>query len=71
MGCCLNRRGPYVLMHHRAVRYQEKPKSVIAIEGSRTQRRILARSGLARHSTPSVKERAAVRLQTTRKKIHQ
>ena len=58
-------------MRHRAVLYQGKPKSVIAIEGSRAQRRILARSGLARYSAPSVKERAAVRLQTTWNKIHQ
>ena len=33
----------YLLMYH-----QGKRKSVIAIEGSRAQRRILARSGLAR-----------------------
>ena len=33
----------YLLMRHRAVPYQGKPKSVIAIEGSRAQRRILAR----------------------------
>ena len=38
----------YLLMRHRAVPYQGKPKSVVAIEGSRAQRRILARSGLAR-----------------------
>ena len=37
----------YVLMRHRAVPYQGEPKSVIAIVGSRAQRRILARSGLA------------------------
>ena len=55
----------YLLMRHRAVPYQGKPKSVIAIEGSRAQRRILARSGLARYSAPSVKKRAAVMLQTT------
>ena len=61
----------YLLMSHRAVPYQEKPKSVVAIEGSSSQRRILARSGLARYSAPSVKERAAVRLQTTWNKIHQ
>ena len=61
----------YVLMRHRAVPYQGKPKSVIAIGGSRAQHRILARSGLARYSAPSVKERAAVRLQTTWNKIHQ
>ena len=35
-----------LLMRHRAVPYQGKTKSVIAIEGSRAQRRILARSGL-------------------------
>ena len=52
----------YVLMRHRAVPYQGKPNSVIAIEGSRAQRRILARSALARYSAPSVKERAAVKL---------
>ena len=57
-------------MRHRAVLYQGKPKSVIVIEGSRVQHRILARSGLARYSAPSVKERAAARLQTTWKKIH-
>ena len=61
----------HLLMRHRAVPYQGKPKSVVAIEGSRAQRRILARSGLARYSAPSVKEKAAVRLQTTWSKIHQ
>ena len=61
----------YLLMRHRAVPYQGKPKSAVAIEGSRAQRRILARSGLARYSAPSVKEKAAVRLQTTWNKIHQ
>ena len=60
----------YLLMRHRAVPYQGKPKSVVAIEGSRAQRRILARSGLAGYSAPSVKEKAAVRLQTTWNKIH-
>ena len=60
-----------LLMRHRAVPYQGKPKSVVAIEGSRAQRRILARSGLAQYSAPSVKEKAAVRLQTTWNKIHQ
>ena len=34
------------------------------------QRRILARSGLARYSAPSVKEKAAGRLKTTWNKIH-
>ena len=58
-------------MPHRAVPYQVKPKSVVAVEGSRAQRCILARPGLARYSAPSVKEKAAVRLQTTRNKIHQ
>ena len=58
-------------MRHRAVPYQGKPKSVVAIEGSRAQRRILARSGLARYTAPSVKERAAVKLQTTWDKIYQ
>ena len=61
----------YLLMHHRAVPYQGKPKSVVAIEGSKALRGILGRSGLARYSAPSVKERAAVRLQTTWNKIHQ
>ena len=61
----------YLLMRHRAVPYQGKPKSVVAIEGSRAQRRILARSGLTRYSAPSVKEKAVVRLKTTWKKIHQ
>ena len=61
----------YLRMRHRAIPYQAKPTSVIVIEGSRAQRRILARSGLARYSAPSVKERAAVRLQTTWNKIHQ
>ena len=61
----------YLLMRHRAVPYQGKPKFVIALEGSRAQPRILARSGLARYSSPSVKERAAVRLQTTWNKLHQ
>ena len=62
---------PYLVMRHRAVPYQGKPKSVVAIEGSRAQRRILARSGLVRYSASSVKERAAVRLQTTWDKIHE
>ena len=37
----------YLLMRHHAVPYQGKPKSVVAAEGSRAQRRILAevRSG--------------------------
>ena len=61
----------FLLMRHHAVPYQGKPKSVVAIEGSRAQCRILARSGLARYSAPSVKEKAAVRLQTTWSKIHQ
>ena len=61
----------YLLMRHRAVSYQGKPKSDVAVEGSRAQRRILARSGLARYSAPSLKEKAAVRLQTTWNKIHQ
>ena len=62
---------PYLPMRHRAVPYQGKPMSVVAIEGSRVQLRILARSGLAPYSAPSVKERAAVQLQTTWNKIHQ
>ena len=61
----------YLLMRHRAVRYQGRPKSVVAVEGSRAQRRILARSGLARYSAPSLKEKAAVRLQTTWNKKNQ
>ena len=61
----------YLLMRHRAVPYQGKPKSVVAVEGSRAHRRILARSGLAGYSAPSLKEKAAVRLQTTWNKIHQ
>ena len=61
----------FLHMRHRAVPYQGKPKSVVAVEGSRAQRRILARSGLARYSAPSLKEKAAVRLQTTWNKIHQ
>ena len=56
----------HLLMRHRAVPYQGKPKSVVAVEGSRAQRRILARSGLARYSAPSPKEKAAVRLQVFR-----
>ena len=60
----------FLLMRHRAVPYQGKPKCVIAKEGSRAQRPILARSGLARYSAPSVTERAAVKLQTTWNKIH-
>ena len=55
----------FLLMHHRAVPYQGKPKSVVAIEGSNAQRGILARSGLTRYSAPSVREKAGVRLQTT------
>ena len=61
----------FLLMRHRAVPYQGKPSSVVAIEGSRAPHRILARSGLARYSAPSLKEKAAVRLQTTCNKIHQ
>ena len=61
----------YLLMRHRAVPYQGKQKSVVAVEGSRAQRRFSARSGLARYSAPSLKEKAAVRLQTTWNKIHQ
>ena len=61
----------YLLMRQRVVPYQGKPKSVVAVEGSRAQRRILARLGLARYSAPSLKEKAAVRLQTTWNKIHQ
>ena len=61
----------FLLMRHRAVPYQGKPKSVVAVEGSRAQCRILARSGLAQYSAPSLKEKAAVRLQTTCNKIHQ
>ena len=64
-------RSLYLLMRQRAVRYQGNPKSVVAIGGSRAQRRILARSGLARYSAPSVKEKAAVRLESTWNKIHQ
>ena len=60
----------YLLMRHCAVPYRGKPKSVIAIEECRAQRRILAKSGLVRYSAPSVKERFAVRLQTTWNKIH-
>ena len=73
MGWCFDRGGLafFLLMRHRAVPYQGKPKSVVAIEGSRAQRRILARSGLARYSAPSLKEKAEVRLQTTCNKIHQ
>ena len=41
---------PYLLMRDRAVPYQGKPKSVVAIEGSRVQRRISARSGLLRYT---------------------
>ena len=61
----------FLLMRHRAVPHQGKPKSVVAIAGSRAQRRILASSGLARYSAPSVKEKAAVRLQKTWNKIQQ
>ena len=45
--------------------------SVVSVEGSRAQRRILGRSGLPRYSAPSLKEKAAVRLQTTWIQIHQ
>ena len=55
----------YLLMHHWAVPYQGRPKSVFAIEGSSAQRHILAWSGVAPYKAPSVKERAAVRLQAT------
>ena len=61
----------YLLMAHRTVPYQAKPKSVVAIEGSRAQRHILATSGLAGYTAPSVKERAAVKLQITWNNIHQ
>ena len=61
----------FLLMRHRAVPYQGKRKSVVAIEGSRAQRRILARSGLARFTAPSVKETAEGKLQITWDKIHQ
>ena len=61
----------YLLMRHRAVPYWGKPKFVVMTEGSRAQQRILARSGLARYSAPSVKERAAVRLKATWDKIYQ
>ena len=55
----------YLLMRHRAISYKGKPRSVVAVEGSRAQRRILARSGLVRYSAPWLIEKAAVRLQTT------
>ena len=55
----------YLLMHNCAVPYQGNPNYVVVMEGSRAQRRILATSGLARYSAPSVKERAAVKLQAT------
>ena len=61
----------YLLMRHRALPYQGKSKSVVAIEGCRAKDPILARSGLAQYSAPSVKKKAAVRLQTTWNKIHQ
>ena len=61
----------YLLMHYRAVPSQWKPKSVVAIERSRAQGRILATSGFARYNTPWVKERATTRLQTTWDKIYQ
>ena len=72
MGWCFDRGGLalFLLIRHHAVQYQGKPKSVAAIEGSRAQRGILTRSGLARYSAPSLKEKAAVRLQTTSDKIH-
>ena len=60
----------YLLMRHRAVLYHGKPESVVAVEGGRAQRRISVRSGLARYSASSVKERAAVRLQATWDKIY-
>ena len=44
-----------LLMRHHAVPYQGKAKSVVAVGGSRAQRRILSRSGLARYSAPSLK----------------
>ena len=47
MGWCFDRRGltPSLLMRHRAVPYQGKPKSVVTVEGSRAQRRNSATSG--------------------------
>ena len=45
----------YLFMRHRAVPYQGRPKSVHVIDESRAQWRILARSGLARYTAPSVK----------------
>ena len=73
MGGCLDGRGlaPLFVMRHRVVPYKGKPKSIVAIEGRRAQRRILARSRLARYSAPSVKERAAATLQATWDKIYQ
>ena len=73
MGWCLIEEAwhLFLLIRHCAVPYQGKPKSVIAIEECRAQRRILAMSGLARYRAPSVNERAAVWLQTTWNKIHQ
>ena len=61
----------YLLIHHRAVLYQRKPKCVLAIEGSKMQRRISGGSGLARHSARLVTERAAVRLHAMWDKIYQ
>ena len=60
----------FLPMRHHAIPYQGKPKSFVAVEESRAQRRILARSGLARYSAPLLKEKAAVRLQTRWNKIH-
>ena len=61
----------YLLMCHLAVPHFGKLKSVVAIQGSRAQRRILARSSVARYNAPSLKERGAVELQATWDKIHQ
>ena len=58
-------------MRHCAVPYEGEPKSVVAKEGSGAQRPILASSGLARYSAPSVKESAAVKLHSTWNIIHQ
>ena len=73
MGWCFDRGGLAPLFTHAPPRSSipGKTKVSCAVEGSRAQRRILARSGLARCSAPLLNEKAAVRLQTTWNKIHQ
>ena len=73
MGWCFDRGGlaPFFAYAPRRSSIPGKTKVSCCGRGSRAQRRILARSGLTRYSAPSLKGKAAVRLQTTWNKIHQ